>query len=422
MEFKFPDVGEGITQGEIVSVKVKLGDKVKVDQILFEVETDKAVVEIPSPAAGKIDKIYFQRGEVVEVGQVLVDIDDGKSATKTKSVPKKANKSGVVGSIPEEEIIIQPTKKTQSTKNIKKKQDSKTSDVLALPAVRKYAKDNNIDLTSVIGSGKNGRILMSDLENKSKSENKKSGVVIKEKEYDYYGFKETVPLSGIRKTIASRMLESQEKTASLTHFDECDITDLVRIRAKEKQVLSKKDIKLTFMPYVIKALIITFKQFPKFNAEMMDESLVLKYYYNFGIAVDTPDGLLVPVLKKAEKKSMEEIAKELDELGQKARERKLTPAEMKFGTFTISNVGSIGGIFATPIINYPQTSILLLGRMQKKPMIVDDGKGGNKTEVRYMLPLSLTFDHRVIDGAEAAKFMNLLKEYLNDPDHLMLEM
>src|SRR3989338_4149704 len=364
-QFKFPDVGEGIHEGHIVSWLVKEEDLVKEDQVLVKVETDKAVVELPSPAAGKILKIYFKAGDIVKVGQVLVDI--GSEVEKIK---------------PQKEI----------------------------PKVRKLAKEMNIDLSTIQGSGKQGEIVESDLK-KEPSIQKQIQVT---KKYDMYGYVDRIPLQGLRAQIKINM-EKQAAIPIVTHMDEIDVTVLGNIREKEKK--KYKDIKLTFLPYIIKAVIGSLKENKLLNASLEQDAIVLKKYYNIGIAVATEEGLIVPVVKGAEKKSLLDIAKEIQKLSEQARQRTLDLMDIKGSTFTITNIGSIGGRFATPMLNIGESAILALGKIYEKPLVIN-----GKIQIRKVLPVSIAFDHRILDGAHAALFTNKMKEYLEDPDQLMLEL
>jgi len=296
-----------------------------------------------------------------------------------------------------------------------------SSSIKAILSVRKLAKDKGIDLSKINGTGKNGEITKDDVVNASSEKpgpSQPGKINITKREYDLFGYTDTIPIRGIRRTIAKNMERNSQKTAAVTHFDEADVTLLSGIREKEKIKFEEKGIKLTFIPYIIKALIMAFKDHPYLNAIVDDdkEEISLKKYYNIGIAVDTADGLLVPVLKIAERKNIEDIAREISELADKAHQRKLDLADMRGGTFTITNVGSIGGIFATPIINYPQVSILLLGRIYEKPVAREGA-----VEIRKILPLSLSFDHRLVDGAEAARFVNDLKKILEEPKKLNID-
>src|SRR3989338_1230187 len=382
-QFKFPDVGEGIHEGHIVSWLVKEEDLVKEDQVLVKVETDKAVVELPSPAAGKILKIYFKAGDIVKVGQVLVDIgSEGEKIKPQKEIPKVLPKKGqsVVGELEE------------------------ATEEISAP------KEKNIDLSTIQGSGKQGEIVESDLK-KEPSIQKQIQVT---KKYDMYGYVDRIPLQGLRAQIKINM-EKQAAIPIVTHMDEIDVTVLGNIREKEKK--KYKDIKLTFLPYIIKAVIGSLKENKLLNASLEQDAIVLKKYYNIGIAVATEEGLIVPVVKGAEKKSLLDIAKEIQKLSEQARQRTLDLMDIKGSTFTITNIGSIGGRFATPMLNIGESAILALGKIYEKPLVIN-----GKIQIRKVLPVSIAFDHRILDGAHAALFTNKMKEYLEDPDQLMLEL
>ena len=403
-EFKFPDIGEGITEGNLLKWKVKVGDKVKQDQSLAEIETDKAVADIPSPVSGTVLKLHFKEHETIKVGDILITIaDKGEKEIKKETIKKSVS---VVGELEESEEDI-PEVKSVKQSYIKK--------IQALPSVRKLTKDLNIDITAIKGSGKNGMIIKSDIENLAKQETKKTEIKVVKK-YDFYGYIERIPLQGIRKTIAKNMSQSYSTIPHVTHTDEADVTELVKLREKEKLNAEKRNIKLTFLPFIIKAIILSLKNHSYVNSSLEQEEIILKKYYNIGFAVDTPDGLLVPVIKNADSKSILEIAKEIYELAEKAKTRKIDLGDLKGSTFTITNVGSLGGIYSTPIINYPECAIIALGKIKKQPKIIDFN-----IRIRDVLPLSFTFDHRIIDGAEAARFVNDIIKMLEDPDLLLLE-
>jgi len=414
-EFKFPDVGEGITEGEIVKWLIKEGDKVKQDQVIGEIETDKAIVQIPSPKAGTILKIHIKEGEIVKVGETLVTI--GESGEKVEVKKEEKSKSvGVMGVLEEakEELEI-PIKKESKIE--------KVEGILATPGVRSLAKSLNVNLLNVKGSGPNSRITKEDVENATKetkqevTKSEVSGIKVTKK-YDMFGYVDRIQLKGIRKATAKLMDESHIKAAHVMHSDLIDITHLYEIREKEKVKTAKKNIKLTYLPFVIKALIVALKEHPYLNSSLdeINNEIILKKYYNIGIAVDTEDGLLVPVLKVADSKKILDLGKEIEELANKARNRTIDLMDLRGGTFTITNVGSIGGLFFVPIINYPEAAILGLGRIYDSPLAIN-----GKVEIRKVLPISISFDHRILDGAEAARFANKIKELLEDPDEFIID-
>lgn len=415
VEFKFPDVGEGITEGEVVRWKVKEGDAIGEHDTLVEIETDKAIVEIPSPASGTVLKIYHKEGDTVKVGETLVSI--GEKGEKPAPIVKPAGAVGYLEEAPEEV----PQKRTMAIET-----PSEGPFVLATPAVRRLARDFGLDLSKLKGSGVGGRITEEDVRKFAKQfgareiEERLPEVQARvQKKYDMFGYVERVPLKGVRKAIARHMVESIFTAPHVTHMDEADVTRLHNHREREKRIAEAKGIKLTYLPFVIKACIAALKKHPRFNSTLDDEheEIVLKKYYNIGVAVDTENGLMVPAVKGADQKNIFSLAREIIELAEKARSRELDLADFRGGTFTITNIGSLGGIFATPIINYPEVAILAVGRITER-LVVDKER---KIHVRKILPLSLAFDHRVVDGADAAEFMNTIKERLEDPDLLMME-
>ncbi len=395
-EFKFPDVGEGITEGEIVKWHVSEGDRVKEDDVIAEIETDKAVVELPSPYSGVVLKIHFKEGDIVKVGESLVTIGEkGEAVEKPEGkAEEKLRAVAVVGELEEA---------------------PEEGEILATPAVRKLAKELGVDLAGVKGTGRGGRITREDVERAAKPRAPKVKVTRK---YDMYGHIKRVPIRSVRRATAKKMTQAWEKIPHVTHMDEADITHLFEVRAKYKKMAEERGLKLTFLPFIVKAVTLALKEHPYLNATMDEETneIILKHYYNIGIAVDTGEGLVVPVIKGCDEKSVLEIAKEIEVLAEKTRTRKIDLMDLKGGTFTITNIGAIGGTFATPIINYPEVAILGTGKIYEKP-IVKDGE----IVIRKVLPLSLSFDHRVIDGAEAARFMNDVMRRLSDPDILIIE-
>lgn len=415
-EFKFPDIGEGIEEGEIVRWYIKEGDKVEEHQVVGEVETDKAVAEIPSPYSGTVLKINFKEGETVKVGQVLFVIGEVGEKVETKPEVKapKFTAAGAVGYLeeaPEEEVKPKPVITRHSTAE---------PQVLATPIVRKLAKDLGADITKIPGTGPEGRITEEDVRKAGETKEtpeEKVPEIKKVRKYDMWGYIDHVPLKGLRKAIARHMVESVKHIPHVTAMDEVDVTKLVILREQEKVKAQQQGIKLTYLPFIIKACISGLKEFPLLNAILDEENedIIIKKYYNIGFAVDVDgEGLVVPVIKYADRKSILDIARELQELSEKARTRKLDLNDMRGGSFSITNYGSVGGMFATPIINYPESAILGVGRIYEKPAVVE-----GKIEIRKILPLSLVFDHRVTDGAYAARFLNAIISNLQNPEKLL---
>jgi pyruvate dehydrogenase E2 component (dihydrolipoamide acetyltransferase) len=409
-EFKLADIGEGIAEAEVLKWLVKEGQEIKQDQILLQVETDKAVVDLTSPVSGKIIKINFKPGNKVKVGSTLVLIQNsGKVISKEdkKEDKKKEKGKSVVGQLPEaEEVEEKPFTKAIRGENQSLK-------ILAAPAVRKMASDKNIDLHRIKGSGDEGKILMKDLPEKEPIP--EQSITVK-KISSLEGKIEKIPLVGIRKSIAENVVTSLSQTAQVTIMADANIDEIYKIREKEKIGFQKRKIKLTFLPFIIKALVASLKENPILNSSIENNEIILKKYYNIGIAVETELGLLVPVIKSADHKSIESLAKEIEELAEKARTRQIKPEEMQSSTFTITNYGSFGGKYATPILNLGESGILGIGAIYDH---LESNKG--KIKEAKKLPLSLTFDHRIIDGAQASKFLKTLCLYLEDPEHLLLE-
>jgi len=397
--FKFPDVGEGITEGEVVKWEVKEGDKVQEHQPIVKIETDKAIVEIPSPRSGTILRVYHKEGDTVKVGETLVTIGEpGETFERPEGPPTRPAAVSVVGVLEEA--------------------PERLAKVLATPATRRLAKELGVDISQVTGTGLEGRITEDDVRRFAEEKGKRLEVVKIARKYDLYGYIEAVPMKGVRKSAAKRLTESARTAVHVTHMDEADVTELVKIREREKAVAQKDGINLTYIPFVVKAVIAALKQYPYLNSTVDDENeeIILKKYYNIGVAVDTEDGLIVPVIKAADEKSILKIAQEIQSLAEKTRARQVDLADLKGGTFTITNIGFIGGTHATPIINYPETAILAMGRILEKPVVLN-----GKIVVRKIMPLSLSFDHRVIDGAMAARFVKAIIKYLEDPSLLLLE-
>ncbi len=422
-DFILPDLGEGITEAEIRKWLVKQGDTVEEHQSVVEIETDKAVVEVPSPKGGTVLKIALEEGSTVKVGEVLMVIGEagekpgvqpaGAKPAQPKleepPKPEAPRKSvSVVGELPEEEEEVKPRPAARPKPAAPLVQTGK-AEVLAMPAVRAFAKEQGVDLASVKGTGPGGSITRDDV---LKAGKKPAPAA------EPQGPVERVAIKGVRKTIAKNLIYAQQTTASVTETDEADVTELWDLRAKEKKALEGKGVHLTFMPFIMKALQHTLMEFETFNASVDEEreEIVVKKFYNIGVAVDTPEGLIVPVVRNVEKKTIRELATELQDLSKKTRERTIKLEDLKGSSITITNYGAFGAIFATPIINYPDVAILGTGKILDKPWVT-----GDKIAIRKVLPLSLTFDHRVNDGAGAAKFLTRLAQYLEDPASIFVE-
>ncbi|MCO7174581.1 dihydrolipoamide acetyltransferase family protein [Sporolactobacillus kofuensis] len=424
--FKLPDIGEGIHEGEILKWFVKPGDTVREDDTLAEVQNDKAVVEIPSPVNGKVLTLDAEEGQVVEVGTVVITLesDDGENENDGDAVP--AHEDLQFAAVHEQDLKQETTVPEKSEKN-------EHPMIIAMPSVRKYARDKGVNLSLVTGSGTNGRVLKEDIDlflNQPTTDEKQSETPITEAEdpsekvvqnsnNDHVdGMEIREKFKGIRRAIARATAQSMQTAPHVTLMDEVDVTKLVAHRQLFKIEAQKNGVKLTYLPYILKALIAALKEFPIINASLDEEhqEIVYKKYYNIGIAANTDAGLVVPVVKHAETKSMYAIAQEIQELAEKARTGKLTSDEMRGGTCTISNIGSEGGQWFTPVINQPESAILGVGRISEKA-IVRDGQ----IVAAPILALSMSFDHRLIDGATAQRAMNKIKRLLEDPQRLILE-
>jgi pyruvate dehydrogenase E2 component (dihydrolipoamide acetyltransferase) len=402
-------LGEGVTEGEVKKWLVKEGDTVKQDQSIAEVETDKAVVEMPSPAVGRILRLHFKEGDVVKVGETLATIgEEGEAVAET---PARKPSVSVVGELPEAPEVpeeVAPASEAAAPT---------AAEVLATPGVRKLAKDLGVDIAKAKGTGPGGRVTEEDVKGlpAQPAEPVRPRTVAK---FDVYGWIDRVPLKGVRRTTAKRMIESQTKAAHVTAMDLADVTELVALREAQKKIAQEtRQVKLTYMPFVIKAVVEALKAHPYLNSTLDEEGqqIILKKYYNIGIAVATDDGLIVPVVKGADQKSIFELAEEVQRLAELASSRKVDLADLKGGTFTITNYGVFGGTYGTPIINYPEVAILGTGKIEDTPLVMD-----GEVKVRKTLALSLSFDHRVLDGAEAAKFMNDVIRYLENPTLILM--
>jgi pyruvate dehydrogenase E2 component (dihydrolipoyllysine-residue acetyltransferase) len=403
IEFKLPDVGEGVVEGEIVKWLVKEGDTVNEDQLLVEVLTDKATIQIPSPAKGKVLKLLAKEGAIVKVGESLIIIgEEGESGQTLISKEEPASEK------PDSPSQPAPTEIPRSD----------GGQVMAPPAIRKLARDMNVDLAGISGTGPSGRITREDVLQASKGGTQSAVVVTETKVRPAAGTEERIPLHGIRRIIAERMVKSRRTAAHVTHVDEVDMTELVALRQKMKSEAEATGVKLTYLPFIVKAVVKALKDHPYLNSSLDDEKseIVLKKYYNIGIAAAAPDGLVVPIVKNADQKSVMQVAREIETLSEKARTGKLELNELQGGTFTITNIGPLGGVLSTPIINYPEVAIMGVHKITPKPVVRN-----GEVLIREMTYLSLSFDHRVLDGAEAALFTNDVIKYLQNPQLLLTE-
>jgi pyruvate dehydrogenase E2 component (dihydrolipoamide acetyltransferase) len=431
--FKFPDIGEGIAEGNIVEWYVKKGDEIEFGEPIVKMETDKVVTDIPSPKDGVIVARYGKEGETINVGDALVEIEiegvEGEEAQETaKEIDEKPAVQeqveekgfGVVGTIEvANDNAFLPA--GNEGREEEKKEEVVTRKALATPVARKMAKDLGVDINKVKGSGPAGRVMKADI--KKAHEELMRGTPDKPsapassapaQEGDRVVYE---PMSQIRKAIARTMSISKQTAAHMTAMEEVEVSNLIEIRNRYKNKFKEKGSRLTYLAFIMKAVAKAMPEFPMLNAEadMENGRTVLKKYYDFNIAVDTPDGLTVPVIRDVDKKSIFQISQEIDEVAERARKRELTLQDLQGGTFTITNYGALGGTYGVPVLNYPQVGILGVGRIMNVP-VVKDGEvvPGN------ILPLSISVDHRIVDGGDTARFLNQVMGYLKDPVSLLL--
>ncbi len=413
-EFRLPDLGEGLTEAEVVRVLVSEGDLVREDQVIFEVETDKAQVELPSPVSGRVAKVHVKPGETVKVGAVLITFDGIEAAgSRVSPDPTVSVPSG----------LIRPPA------------PSGRGPVPATPATRRLAREFGVDLATVTGTGPGGRITEADVR-AAAGEHAAAPVSAPERpveveeparplplptvelpplpRFEQWGPVEREPIRSVRRRTAEHMALAWAVIPYVTHFDQADITDVEAMRRRQEARIPD----LTLTVFLLKAAAMTLQAHPRFNASLDPErgELVVKRYYNLGVAVDSERGLIVPVIRDVDKKRIPELARELAELVERTRAGRATLEDLRGGTFTVTNVGGLGGTGATPIINYPEVAILGVARAREIPVV-----RGGQIVPRLMLPLALSFDHRVLDGADAARFMTDLVRLLEDPERLLLQ-
>jgi pyruvate dehydrogenase E2 component (dihydrolipoamide acetyltransferase) len=429
-EFKLPDIGEGISEVELLRWYVREGDVVEEDQNLAEIETDKAVADLPSPYAGVIQRLHHQPGERIPVGSVLVSFaEDEQRATAAEPTSVQA---GV-------ETPKAVAGREAASDTGRSAVEPGVGRILAAPATRRRARELGVDLTAVRGTGPGGRITLEDVERFARDGGPRPSAreaqpsesaappVVSERpatepmvlpDFSQWGPVEHVPLSATRRQIARKMVQSLFTAPHAAALDEADVTDLEAFRKQAQERQPDRHRRLTLLPFVMKATVAGLKQFPALNASLDDEhqELILKRYYHLGIAVDTEHGLLVPVIRDVDRKSLFELAAELGEKIRRTREGRISLDELRAGTFTLTNAGAIGGHAFIPIINYPEVAILGIGRAQPKPVVRD-----GQIVVRTMLPLAISFDHRVTDGADVVRFLTLVMRLLADPVQLFLD-
>ena len=405
-DIKVPSLGESVVEATVAKWYKNAGDSVVTDEPLLELETDKVTLEVPSPVTGKIEKILFNEGDNVAVGAVLGSVDETDSSNQSTDEPQKIKRPKEHEN--QEEISVSVVK--EAIKEPENKKEKKLS-----PSTRKIIEEKNIDLRTVNPLRKDGRITKKDLLKVSDNniQNNNSEKVLKFKNIDK---EERVPMSRLRQTIAKRLKDAQNNAAILTTFNEVNMYELIKTRNEHKESFEKKyGVKLGFMSFFVKACITALKDIPDINAEIEDNDVIYKNYYNIGVAVGTDQGLVVPVVIDANKKTLIEIEKEIYELGDKARTGKLNISDMQGGTFTISNGGVYGSLMSTPILNPPQSGVLGMHKIEERPIAID-----GKVEIRPMMYLALSYDHRLVDGKAAVSFLVRVKESIEDPSRILL--
>jgi len=409
IDIKVPSLGESVTEATIARWYKNVGDSVAIDEPLLEIETDKVTLEVPAPATGQLSDIKVNDGDTVEVGAILGSIIEGAAATAEKKVEAPTEK---------EVVIDKPIAEVSKPIELPEIETTKVSEVSneLSPAVRKIVAENNININEISPSGKNGRITKEDALNSlsnqaSRDEPNKSPLPAENDKLT-----ERVTMSRLRKTIAKRLKDAQNTAAILTTFNEVDMSELIKVRSEYKEFFEKKHgVKLGFMSFFVKACITALKEIPEVNAEIENDDIIYKNYYNIGVAVGTDQGLVVPVVRNADQLIVADIEKEIANLGKKARDGKLSISDMQDGTFTISNGGVYGSLMSTPIINPPQAGVLGMHKIQQRPIAID-----GEVVVRPMMYLALSYDHRLIDGKAAVTFLVRVKESLEDPRRILL--
>jgi len=432
--FRLPDVGEGIAEAEIVEYLVKVGDKVKADQPVIRIETDKAVVELPCPVSGVIQEIPLKPGDTAHVGDSLLVIETeaeergAAPSEKKEEKAKEEEEEKIAAKEERQREEVRAEKPAERKEEAPAKEAPPAGKVMATPHTRKLARELKVDINTVKGSGPHGRITDDDVEAAAskaapslpKAPTAAAVTVPSTEGWDFekYGHTRREPLKGIRKRTAEVMARSVSTIPHVTHFDEADVTELLKVREQQHALAEERKVHLTILAFLTKAVADALKHHPGFNASL-DEStgeIVYKEYYNVGFATDTESGLMVPVVRDVDKKSILQIAADLQELSKKARDRSITLDDMRGGTFTITNVGALGGMWATPIIVHPQVAILCSLRATKKPVV-----RGDQVVIRTMMPLTVAFDHRVLDGADSARFMSHIIKLLEDPMRMLVD-
>jgi len=445
-EFKLPELGENIESGDVVSLMVSEGDTIEANDPVMELETDKAVLEVPCPYGGKVAKLHVSKGDTVKIGQALLTIegggedgeeaaaedeapaeDEGEASDKDESeAPAKDEGQAAAGSSKQQDKAPAPSQPATGQAAAIPQPPTADEPLPAGPAARRIARELGVNLATVRGSGDRGRITIEDVQ--AAAQGPAGGAAVPaggpapveppgDPGQDNWGPVSREKMPRIRRSIADQMVLSATTIPHVTNFDDADVTDLEQIRATVPEGFLGEGVKLTAMPFVMKAVALALQQHPLLNASLDDEQnqIVYKRYVHLGVAVDTPRGLVVPKVRHTERLSVGQLARELGDLAKRVRAADFTVEELRGGTFTISNLGAIGGQYSTPIINHPEVAILLLGRSRWMPVVRE-----GQVAQRMMMPLSLSYDHRLVDGAAAGRFLNDVIRYLQSPAQLLL--
>ena len=433
-EFKLPDLGDGVETGDVVSILVAVGDAIEVDQGIIELETDKALIEVPSEVAGTVASVNVSEGDSISPGTVVITVDESADGAPAPAAePEAAPEPTQVGTptpassetpapAPPETPAPAPETETKAPALAASRPDSDGT-IPAAPATRRFARELGVNLQGVPGTGPGGRIVKDDVQEHVKGVMAGGGFAAAAgptpvlPDFSKWGPIERQPLPKIRQVIARNLTTAWTQIPHVTQFGSADVTDLEAFRQRNKAAAEALGAKLTPTVLVLKAIVTALKAFPQFNASLdsATNEVILKKYINLGIAVDTERGLLVPVIKDVDRKNIYELAAELGDIGEQTRTNKISPDDLQGGTFTITNLGSLGGSSFTPIVNHPEVAILGIGRGHQEAVVFD-----GRIEPRLMMPLCLSYDHRVVDGADAVRFVNKLIESLQNPEHMLL--
>ncbi len=435
MDLKLPELGEGVHEGELVKWRVKVGDLVKDDQVVCEIMTDKATVELPAPFSGKVTSLSAKEGDTIHVGQIVLTYEGGASSAVSSGTSVGASASShAPASIAAAHAAPSPTA-TAAVSLGAGSSSGVATDVAAAPSTRRLAREMGVDLARVTGSGPHGRVMKADLERATgagavsagNSRPATSGAAsamspMAVKSSAQFIERETrVPMKGLRKKIAEKMRLSKDHAAHFTYVEEADASELVKLRAAAKELGAKSGVKVTYLPFIMKAMVAALRQYPILNSSFDEAAgeIVYKNYFNISLSIQTEDGLTAPVVKSVESKSVLELAKDIQDLVDRARAKKLTLDDFQDGTITLTNAGSIGGLFATPVINYPEVAILGFNKIFRKPVVRESG-GREEIVIRDWTYFSISLDHRVVDGAVGAEFMKAFIQYIENPTLLFI--